>query len=173
MKLEIKEKLSKIKALVIDIDGTMTDGSMYYDMRGEVFKRFNVKDGMGITLLKKAGFLTAFLTSESTPINDKRAEKLKIDIVIQASRNKTEDLGLIAKRLGIELNEIAYIGDDVNDLHAMKLAGFSAAPSDSYHLIKKNVDYICENMGGHGAVRELCEMILIANDKKTYLDVNW
>jgi 3-deoxy-D-manno-octulosonate 8-phosphate phosphatase (KDO 8-P phosphatase) len=173
MKLELKEKLSKIKALVIDIDGTMTDGSMYYDMRGEVFKRFNVKDGMGITLLKKAGFLTAFLTSETTPINDKRAEKLKIDIVIQGSRNKTEDVTLIAKRLGIELSQIAYIGDDVNDLHAMKLAGFSAAPSDAYHLIKSNVDYICENMGGHGAVRELCEMILVANEKKTYLDENW
>lgn len=173
MNLELNAKLSKIKAIVIDIDGTMTDGSMYYDMRGEVFKRFNVKDGMGLTLLKKAGFLTAFLTSESTPINDKRAEKLKIDIVIQGSRNKSEDVGLIAKRLDIELSEIAYIGDDVNDLHAMKLCGFSACPNDSYHLIKKNVDYICDNNGGHGAVRELCEMILLANNKKTYLDENW
>ena len=173
MNNKIKEKLSKIKAIVIDIDGTMTDGSMYYDMRGEVFKRFNVKDGMGITLLKKAGFLTAFLTSETTPINDKRAEKLKIDIVIQGSRNKTEDLGIIAKRFGINLDEIAYIGDDVNDLHAMKLCGLSAAPKDAYHLILNNVDYICDNLGGHGAVRELCEMILIANDKKIFLEENW
>ena len=138
-----------------------------------VFKRFNVKDGMGITLLKKAGFLIAFLTSETTPINDKRAEKLKIDIVIQGSRNKTEDLGLIATRLELDLSEIAYIGDDVNDLHAMKLCGFSACPADSYHLIKNNVDYICESIGGHGAVREICEMILLANNKKIYLDENW
>ena len=173
MTLELNVKLSKIKAIVIDIDGTMTDGSMYYDMRGEVFKRFNVKDGMGLTLLKKAGFLTAFLTSESTPINDKRAEKLKIDIVIQGSRNKSEDVELIAKRFDIGLSEIAYIGDDVNDLHAMKLCGFSACPNDSYHLIKNNVDYICVYNGGHGAVRELCEMILLANNKKTFLDENW
>lgn len=173
MNSELKDKLKKIKCLVIDIDGTMTDGSMYYDMRGEVFKRFNVKDGMGITLLRKAGFLTAFLTSETTPIVDKRAEKLKIDIVFQGSRNKTEDLSLISKRLGIKLDEIAYIGDDVNDYHAMKTAGLSFAPNDAYHFVKNSVDYICENLAGHGAVREVCEMILVANDKQIYLDENW
>ena len=173
MNIELSDKLKKIKCLVLDIDGTLTDGSLYYDARGEVTKRFNVKDGMGIMLLKKAGFLTAFLTSETTPIIDKRAEKLKIDYVVQGSRNKTQDLLLITEKLGIKLEEIAYVGDDVNDLHAMKTAGFTASPNDAYHLIKNSVDYVCENNGGYGAVREICELILVANDKKIYLDENW
>ena len=170
---ELKDKLKKIKCLVLDIDGTMTDGSLYYDRRGEVMKRFSVRVGMGIVLLKKAGFSTAFLTAETTSIVEKRAEKLKIDVVIQGSRNKTEDLIGITQKLGIKLEEIAYVGDDVNDLYAMKMSGFSASPKDAYHFIKNSVDYVCEHNGGNGAVREVCEMILIANNKNILLDENW
>jgi YrbI family 3-deoxy-D-manno-octulosonate 8-phosphate phosphatase len=157
----------------MDIDGTLTDGHIYYGPSGELFKRFGVKDGMGITLLRKANIKTAFLTSENSPINDARANKLKIDKVVQDSRNKTGDIKQIAKSLDIELSETAFMGDDVNDLHALGLVGFSACPANSSKAILEKVDYISNYQGGTGAVREVCEMILQAQDKPVILQENW
>jgi 3-deoxy-D-manno-octulosonate 8-phosphate phosphatase (KDO 8-P phosphatase) len=170
---DINNKLSKIKLLVMDIDGTLTDGSMYYSEKGEELKRFFVKDGMGIVLLKKAGIKTAFLTSENSEIAAKRAEKLNIDEVILGSNDKTTDLKKIISKYDLYLENIAYIGDDINDLHAIKIAGFSACPKDSVDIIKQSVDYICNKRGGRGAVREVCELILISQNKPITIFENW
>lgn len=170
---DINNKLSKIKLLIMDVDGTLTDGSMYYSESGEELKRFFVKDGMGIILLQKSGIKTAFLTSENSKIITKRAEKLKIDEVILGSNNKTEDLKKIINKYDYNSENIAYIGDDINDLHAIKLVGFSACPKDSSGIIRDSVHYICKKRGGRGAVREVCELILKSQNKPITIFENW
>lgn len=170
---DLKSKLSKVKLLVMDVDGTLTDGAMYYSASGEELKRFSTRDGMGITLLQKSGIKTAIVTSEASQIALKRGEKLKIDKIILGSKDKTSSLEELCKYFEINIEEIAYIGDDVNDLHAMKMAGISACPGDSVESIKKIADFICIANGGNGAVRELCEKILKAQEKPTILTENW
>lgn len=170
---DLIKKLANIRLIIMDVDGTLTDGSMYYSSKGEELKRFFVKDGMGIVLLHKAGIKTAILTSENSGISISRAEKLKIDEIIVGSNNKSSDFEIILKKYNLVNENIAYIGDDVNDLHAMKLAGFSACPSDSVDIVKENADYICKNPGGRGAVRELAELILNAQNKSTIVFENW
>lgn len=173
MNSELKEKLASCELLVMDIDGTLTDNSMYYSSDGEYLKRFNVKDGMGITLLRKAGIKTAFLTSENSKIVETRSKKLNIDKTILGSRNKTDDIKSICDELNVDLSKTAFIGDDVNDFHALQLVGISACPSDAVESIK-NVSMIhLNNKGGGGAVRELSEMILKASNKPVILQENW
>lgn len=170
---ELIEKLKKIRLLVMDVDGTLTDSAMYYSANGEELKRFNTRDGMGIGLLRKSGIKSAILTSENSEIVRARAKKLKIETIVLGSRNKTEDLKAIAGDLGLELEEVAYIGDDVNDEHAMKLVGVSACPSDAVPIIRQIADYICLKKGGFGAVREFAEVILQSQNKLVSLTENW
>lgn len=170
---DLKSKLKKVKLLVMDIDGTLTDGAMYYSQNGEELKRFSTRDGMGITLLHKSEIKTAILTSENSQIAQKRGEKLKINKIILNSKDKSNALISLSEHFSISLAEIAYIGDDVNDLHAMKMAGVSICPSDAVEEIKKVSDYISIYAGGNGAVRELCEMILKSQDKPIILTENW
>lgn len=169
----LKSKLSKIKLLIMDVDGTLTDGAMYYTDDGKVFKKFYTRDGMGINLLRKAGIEAAIITSENTEIVVNRAKKLKIENYVLGSRNKTQDYKDLIHKMGFESEASAYIGDDVNDYHAMQLAGVSACPSDAVQSVKEVADVICENSGGNGAVREFCEMILRAKNKPVTLEENW
>ena len=166
-------KLKKIKLLVMDIDGTLTDGAMYYTEDGKEFKRFSTRDGMGVNLLRKSGIETAIITSENSQIALNRAKKLKIENCILGSRNKTKDFEDLLDKMGFTFEETAYIGDDVNDYHVMKLAGVSACPADSVDAIKSVANIICEKNGGHGAVREFSEMILDAQNKPVTLNENW
>ncbi len=170
---DLKSKLEKVKLLVMDIDGTLTDGAMYYSADGEELKRFSTRDGMGVTLLHKSNIKTAILTSENSQIALKRGEKLKINKIILNSKDKTNALRQLSKEFSVNLDEIAYIGDDVNDLHAIQMAGVSACPSDSVEAIKNVADYISMYKGGNGAVREFCEMILKAQNKPIILNENW
>lgn len=170
---ELKDKLKKIELLVMDVDGTLTDGAMYYSSEGEELKRFSTRDGMGITLLRKAGIKSAIITSENSEIALARAKKLKIDIVKLGSHDKSSSIKEIAEKLSLKLENVAYIGDDINDYHVMKLCGASACPGDSTAAIKQAADYICRNNGGNGAVREFSEMILISKDKSVILSENW
>jgi len=171
--VEITERLSKIKMLVMDVDGTLTDSSMYYSAAGEELKRFSTRDGMGITLLKKAGILTAIITSENSPIASSRASKLKIDDVILGSHDKSNSFKELAAKFNLNLNQMAYIGDDINDEYVMKIAGFTACPNDSVSIIKNISDYICNANGGYGAVREFAEMILLAQKKEINIHEQW
>ncbi|MFA5074272.1 MAG: HAD hydrolase family protein [Nitrospirota bacterium] len=151
--------LKKIKLLVMDVDGVLTDAGMYYGETGEELKKFNTKDGKGIELLRELGIQTAFLTSETTSLVEKRGRKLKIDFILQGVKNKAEALQDIMKQNALTPEEIAYIGDDVHDTKAMMLAGFSATPADGMEQNKKIASYICEKNGGEGCVREVCDLI--------------
>lgn len=167
------ERALRIKLLVMDVDGTLTDGAMYYSERGEDLKRFNTRDGMGITLLHRAKIQTAIITSEHSPIVVRRAEKLRIKEVMLGSKDKTTTLLDMARRLDLVPEDIAYIGDDVNDLHVMRLCGFSACPADAVESIKDVAHMVCQRPGGNGAVRELAEFILVAQNQSIILPEQW
>lgn len=167
------EKFEKIKVLAMDVDGTLTNSQVFYSRNGEELKAFSIRDGMGIELLKLSGLIPMIITSEITEIVKARATKLKIEHVLLGSKNKKQDLFDFSKKIGLELENFAYIGDDINDLEVMKTVGLSACPNDAVFLIKEQVDYICSNTGGHGAVREFIELILVKQNKKLTLPINW
>jgi len=169
----VEERLKRVRLVVMDVDGTLTDGSLYYSAEGHMLKQFHVRDGMGIVLLHKAGLSSAFLTSENSPIIQIRAEKLHIHHIFQSSRNKKRDIVRLSKQANVDVQEIAYIGDDVNDELAMQSCGFRACPSDAAERIKRLADYVCQNPGGRGAVREVIEVILQAQGKSLTLEEEW
>ena len=170
---ELDEKLKKVLLLVMDVDGTLTDGKVYYSKDGEAMKKFSIRDGMGIELLKKGNIETAILTSENSPIVSARARKLKIEHILLGSRFKKRDLEEFAEKINISLENIAYIGDDVNDIQAMRISGISACPSDSAQSVIDTVDYVCYHDGGDGAVREFAELILKSQNKSITLPEKW
>jgi YrbI family 3-deoxy-D-manno-octulosonate 8-phosphate phosphatase len=145
-----------------DVDGVLTDAGMYYSESGDELKKFNTRDGMGIKLLQKAGIVTAIITQESTNIVARRAQKLTIPEVYQGAYDKLSVLQELVARHGLTLEQVAYIGDDVNDLAALKSVGLSAAPADGMPVVLHHVRYVCAKKGGEGAVRELADLILEA-----------
>lgn len=167
------ERLKKVRLLAMDIDGTLTDGAMYYSPQGDMLKRFDTRDGMGITLLHLSGIQTAFITTEDTDIVRKRAEKLRINHVFLGIRKKNEVLYTLCEKLGLSFDEIAYIGDDINDIPAFKTAGITACPADACIQVKNRAMIQCTRNGGHGAVREFAEIILTAQDKPLTLPEDW
>ena len=169
----LKEKISKIKLIVFDVDGTMTDGKLYYSANGEELKRFSVRDGLGTILLNLAGIITAIITSENSPIVTARAKKLKIEHVILGSRNKTEAIRQLQKELNFSLEEIAFVGDDLNDLDVLQMVGFSACPNNAVNVVKDVVDFVSSYNGGDGAIREIAEEILILQNKSVNSPKNW
>ena len=156
------KKCTKIKLVITDVDGVLTDGSMYYSKHGEELKKFNTKDGMGVELLLKIGIKTIFLTKEKSIIAQKRGKKVKAVSVFTGIPNKELMLPIIRKKFNVSNEEIAYIGDDVNDIEISKLVGLSASPLDGVARFKKNVDYVCKNKGGNGAFREFIDLIIIS-----------
>ena len=167
------EKLKKIKLLAMDVDGTMTNSTVYYSKNGEELKRFCIRDGMGIELLRREGIKTAIITSENSPIVTARANKLRIEHLFFGSRNKKRDIEQLAAQLEIGVDEIAFFGVDVNDLQAIQTAGIGACPSDANESIKENADYICDAKGGEGAIREIIEKILLSQKKSISLPESW
>jgi YrbI family 3-deoxy-D-manno-octulosonate 8-phosphate phosphatase len=163
-------KLSEIKILVMDVDGTMTDGAMYYNESGEALKRFSARDGMGITLLHNAGIETGIITSVNSHIAKARATKLQMKYIKLDRFDKDKAIQEISLESGVPVENIAFIGDDVNDISGMKLAGFSAAPADANDETKSIVDYVCVANGGKGAIREIAEKILIGQKKSVILN---
>ena len=152
--------LKDIKMLLMDFDGVLTDSYVSYDMSGQEQKRFCVRDGMGIEMLRDAGIKTGIISREKSPIIDYRAKKLKIDFVYQGTKDKVKSIMEISKKSSIPLRNIAFIGDDINDLEALKIVGFSAVPRNSVDCLKSIVDYICLYDGGKGCIREICDLII-------------
>jgi len=140
---------------------------MYYSESGEELKKFNTRDGMGIKLLQKAGLITAFVTQERTKLVARRGEKLMIPEVHQGVMDKLSVVREMAERHGLSMDQVAYMGDDINDLSTLKAVGFSATPADGLPQVLAAVDYVCTKKGGEGAVREIVEMILQAQHKST------
>ena len=158
--------LRQIRLFATDVDGVLTDAGMYYSESGDEWKKFNTRDGMGIKLLQKAGLITASVTQERTRLVARRAEKLAIPELHQGVMDKLSVIRDMATRHGISLRQIAYIGDDVNDIEALQAVGLSAAPADGLAQVLKVVDYVCRQKGGEGAVRELVEMLLEAQQPR-------
>lgn len=154
--------LRGIRLFATDVDGCLTDAGMYYSESGDEWKKFNTRDGMGIKLLQKAGIVTAIITQESTKIVMRRAQKLTIPEVHQGIYDKLAVLKDLIARYNLAMDQVAYIGDDVNDLQALGAVGFSASPADGLPPVLKTVRYVCQHKGGEGAVREVADLILAA-----------
>ena len=156
----LRERCKKIRAVVCDMDGTLTDAGVYVGPDGELCKKYSTRDGMGFGLWRKAGLIAALMTSEDSPIVTARAAKLKIPHVYMGMRDKGETLETFCRDAGVSMEEVAFIGDDVNDLPAFAAAGFTACPSDAAEPIQKVAHYICKLPGGGGCVRETIDLIL-------------
>jgi YrbI family 3-deoxy-D-manno-octulosonate 8-phosphate phosphatase len=155
-----ENRLFKIKLFVSDVDGVLTDAGMYYGETGEELKKFNTRDGKGFEILKNAGIKTAIITSEDTNIVARRAKKLKIDYLVQGCTTKLKALKDICHEIGISLDEVAYIGDDINDLEVIKEVGIAICPKDANDTNLEYADFICTKKGGEGCVREFIDHLL-------------
>lgn len=150
-----------IKLFATDVDGTLTDGCMYYADNGLELKKFNFRDGHGFQLLRESGIKTAIITSETTPIVQKRADKLKVDYLSMGNHNKLLYMKDLCTKLNFDLSEVAYIGDDINDIKLLEAVGYAACPNDAHQSVKavKNIKILSLN-GGYGAVREFIDILL-------------
>lgn len=144
----------------MDVDGVLTDGGIIWDSSGREAKIFNAQDGLGISLAKCSGFLIIWITGRNSPVVEKRAEELGVDLLLQGARGKARALKDACQQLRISPKEVAYIGDDLNDLPAISLAGLKIAVGNAVEEIKQSADLVLEKEGGKGAVREAIEEIL-------------
>lgn len=149
-----------VKMFLTDCDGCLTDGGMYYSEDGDELKKFNTRDGMGFALLKTRGIITGIVTGERTNIVERRAQKLQINEVHQGVRNKLDVIEQIATKYHVTLDEIAYVGDDINDIGVFEKVGFPCTVNNASEDIKEKVKYVSKRNGGEGAVREIIDMIL-------------
>lgn len=149
----------KIKLLAMDVDGTLTDGRIYIGTDGEVMKAFDVKDGYGIVQFRKMGGIPAIITGRQSRIVEQRCRELGITELHQAINDKLECLMQLAEKYGLSTDQIAYIGDDLNDLDCLQYAGLSACPSNAVQAVQSSVDFVCTAPGGRGAVREFIESV--------------
>jgi 3-deoxy-D-manno-octulosonate 8-phosphate phosphatase (KDO 8-P phosphatase) len=163
----LKKKIKSVRILVMDVDGVMTDGRIIMDDAGREIKNFNVRDGHGIKMLMRYGIDVILLTGRRSAVVEHRARDLGISEVHQAVFNKLEVCDEIIQKRSIDYDHIAFIGDDIVDIPLLKRVGFSVAVADAADHVKKAVDYVTETKGGKGAVREVCELILIGQNKWT------
>jgi 3-deoxy-D-manno-octulosonate 8-phosphate phosphatase (KDO 8-P phosphatase) len=154
--------LQLIRAVAMDVDGVLTDGGVWWGPDGAEWKRFCFADIMGVSLARRAGLELALISGENSPLVDRYAEKMHIRHVTKGCRDKAAALRQFATAASIELAEICFMGDDVNDLAAMEIAGFSAAPANAAREVLASVDFVAKNNGGSGAVRELMDALLAA-----------
>lgn len=151
---------SRIKLVILDVDGTLTDGSILYDVQGGEIKRFNAKDGLGIKMAIEAGLQLAILTGRQSPILHRRVKELGIHYLRENVQIKYPVLMQMIAELGLTADEVGYIGDDLNDLQCMQAVGLSACPADAAQDIRNACDYVARADGGDGAVREVLERLL-------------
>ena len=159
------DRAKKIKLIIFDVDGTLTDGGIYIGENGEIFKAFNCRDGFGITFAHKVGLKTAIITGRTSKITENRATELGISSVKQGQMDKRNAYNEIKSEFDLIDDEIAYIGDDVIDLPVFVQVGFAAAVGDADFEIKKHAHFVAEKFGGKGAVREVIEFILKSQGK--------
>ncbi len=158
-----EEKTARIRMLLLDVDGVLTAGGIYYQDGpggGGEIKRFDIQDGMGITMARKAGLSVGLLTGRTSAMVERRARELSVAVIKQGFHEKLEGWNEILREEEIQPDEIAYMGDDIQDLPVLWRAGFSAAPANAVPEVKSQVDYVCQRAGGHGAVRELIDLLI-------------
>lgn len=160
-----KEKLKRIKILMLDVDGVMTDGRIIMDSDGREMKNFDVRDGHGLKMIQRYGIEIVILTGRTSQVVEHRARDLGITEVYQGALNKKEVFQQILLKHRIGPETVAYMGDDIVDIPVLKQVGFSASVADALEIVKQCVDYVTAKPGGRGAVREICELILQAQGK--------
>ncbi|MFC2133877.1 KdsC family phosphatase [Bacteroidota bacterium] len=164
---EIFKKAVKIKLVLADCDGVLTDTGTYYTAEGEAMKRFSIRDGMGVERLRKhVGVETGIITGEASDVVKARAKKLNITELHLGIKDKAGKFKEILRNNNLNADEIAFIGDDTNDIEIMKLAGLSACPADATKFAKEVADLIVESNGGFGAFRDLAEIIISSHNER-------
>jgi len=166
-KSELIKKYRKIKLVLTDVDGVLTDGCMYYSSKGEELKKFHTRDGMAVELLLQNNIKTIIVTREKSKIVVSRAQKIKIFKVYSNIKQKDAILNQICTKFKVTPGEILFIGDDINDEKIMKLVGLSAAPSDAIKTIKNIANIITDASGGKGVLREVADMIILSQSIKS------
>ena len=156
----MQERLCKIRLLLLDVDGVLTDGRITYDSNGIESKSFDVKDGHGLKMLQRAGIKVGIITGRKSEIVVLRAQELGIDILYQGAKQKLPPYEAILHEYGFEDQEVAYVGDDLVDLPILKRVGFAVTVADGVEELRGRVDYVTRRPGGHGAVREVCDLLL-------------
>lgn len=151
---------SNIRMFLTDCDGCLTDGGMYYSERGDELKKFNTRDGMGFGLLREKGIITGIITSEAVELNQRRADKLRLDFLESGCKNKLAAIQKRCEKYGISLEQVVYVGDDINDLEAIQTVGYGCCPSDAMPCVQQAADYIASAKGGQGVIREIVEQLL-------------
>jgi 3-deoxy-D-manno-octulosonate 8-phosphate phosphatase (KDO 8-P phosphatase) len=156
------KKAGNIRAIFFDVDGVLSDGLITYDETGREIKNFNVKDGFIISYLKKAGILTGAISGRESAATAKRCSELKVDFCHQGIVNKLSAFEKLLKHYNLKYKEVAFIGDDINDLPILRVAGLSVCPLDTFDYIKDEVDVITKVKGGQGVLREVADLVLSA-----------
>lgn len=153
-------KMLSVRMLLLDVDGVMTDGGLYYSADGVEMKRFHAHDGYGVVRAREHGLRIGIISGRTTPIVEARAKVLKIEDVFQGNIDKVTPMRSLQEKYGLQENEFAFIGDELFDLPLLRLVGFSAAPRNARAEVKREVDYVTKVDGGNGAVREVIDMII-------------
>ena len=161
----VLKSAQKIKLLLLDVDGVLTDGRLYYGNSGEELKAFDIQDGLGIKLLQSAGIKVGIITGRSSDLVNRRAKELSIDPVIQGREDKLTALNELLKDMNFNLEEIAFVGDDLPDLAVVRRVGLGITPANGNHILASQALWQTKKSGGNGAVREVAELILIAQGK--------
>lgn len=153
--------IPEIKMFLTDCDGCLTDGGMYYSEHGDELKKFNTRDGMGFKLLGERGIITGIITSENVELNRRRAQKLKLDILEAGCTDKLATVKRICEERRINIKNVCYVGDDINDLDVIRAVGFGCCPNDAMPQVREVADYIAASRGGNGLIREIVEKMLV------------
>jgi 3-deoxy-D-manno-octulosonate 8-phosphate phosphatase (KDO 8-P phosphatase) len=151
---------SEVRAFALDVDGVLTDDAVWWGFRGEEWKRFVFADIMGISRASRAGFRFALVSGEDSPLVARYAAKMKIEDVFAGTTNKAAAVSEFAKRRGLQLRQLCFVGNDVNDLEALALCGLSAAPADAHPAVRAQAHLVTDRGGGHGAVREVIDLVM-------------
>ena len=162
---DTRSRASRLKLMAFDVDGVLSDGTLFYTDEGIEIKAFNCLDGLGLNLLQQAGVTVAIITGRTARCVELRMQHLRIEHVFQGIKNKLETMQALLDRLNIRADEAGFMGDDIIDLQVMAACGFSATPADGHDLAKRQARLISSKNGGRGAVREVCEFILDAQGK--------
>lgn len=163
--LDLRYRASKIKAVVFDVDGVMTDGSLTFDENGAEYKTFNAKDGQGIVMMNKSGFVTAIITARDNGTVRHRFKNLGMTKLFEGCKNKISALKDLMCEFDLKPEEIAYMGDDLPDICVLKTAGLPCCPNDAVEEVRQHALFVTSKNGGRGAVREMCDFILKATGK--------
>jgi 3-deoxy-D-manno-octulosonate 8-phosphate phosphatase (KDO 8-P phosphatase) len=159
---DAQQRARAIRLLLLDVDGVLSDGGIVYDSEGRELKRFHIHDGLGIKLLQQHGIQVGIITGRVSPMVERRAQELGIELLIQGREDKASAMREAAAQLSLTLGAAAYMGDDLPDLAAIAQAGLGIAPANAVNIVRQHADFVTTASGGHGAVREAAEFVLAA-----------